>query len=170
MNEDGSIPEDADLYPMELSGSAQQGSNEYLALGCTTCHTQQVRLEEAGFDVERGWGDRPSVPRDYILQENILLGNTRIGPDLANLGLREYSEEWLHTHLFEPQSIDPQSICPPSPFLYEVSSTKKAGYFKLQTENAVENARFIKPSIRADRIIYYLLLFSPLCFHQKLFG
>ena len=33
LNEDGSIPEDADLYPMELSGSAQQGSNEYLALG-----------------------------------------------------------------------------------------------------------------------------------------
>ena len=156
LNEDGSIPEDADLYPMELSGSAQQGSNEYLALGCTTCHTQQVRLEEAGFDVERGWGDRPSVPRDYILQENILLGNTRIGPDLANLGLREYSEEWLHTHLFEPQSIDPQSICPPSPFLYEVSSSKKAGYFKLQTENDEENARFIKPSIRADRIISYL--------------
>ena len=46
--------------PNGTPGSAQQGSNEYLALGCTACHTQQVRLEEAGFDVERGWGD--SVP------------------------------------------------------------------------------------------------------------
>ena len=44
----------------------------------------------------------------------------------------------------------------PVHFFYEVSSTKKAGYFKLQTENDEENARFIKPSIRADRIISYL--------------
>ena len=58
LNEDGNpvnIPEDSDLYPVAFSGAAQQGAVEYLSLGCATCHTQQVRLVEAGFDVERGW-------------------------------------------------------------------------------------------------------------------
>ena len=102
LNEDGSIPEDADLFPRLFSGMAQQGAEEYVTLGCSTCHTQQVRLVNAGFDVERGWGKRPSVARDYILQNEVSIGNTRIGPDLTNVGLREYSEEWLHQHLFEP--------------------------------------------------------------------
>ena len=54
-------------------------------------------------------GGSSSVPRDYVLQDHVLLGNSRIGPDLANLGLREYSDEWLHQPLFEPQSIIPSS-------------------------------------------------------------
>ena len=41
---------------------------------------------EAGFDVERGWGKRPSMPRDYIFHNEVNIGNTRIGPDLANVG------------------------------------------------------------------------------------
>ena len=54
LNEDGSIPVDSDLFPHPLPGIAEQGAKEYLSLGCTTCHTQQVRMVEAGFDVERG--------------------------------------------------------------------------------------------------------------------
>ena len=61
LEEDGSIPADADLYPVELAGLAKQGAEEYASLGCVTCHTQQVRRVETGFDVERGWGKRPSV-------------------------------------------------------------------------------------------------------------
>ena len=81
LEEDGSIPPDAELFPKSMAGIAQLGAKEYLSLGCATCHTQQVRSEEAGFDVERGWGKRPSVPRDYILQEEVLLGHNRVGPD-----------------------------------------------------------------------------------------
>ncbi len=154
LNEDGSVPVDADLYPYPLPGIAQQGAKEYLSLGCTTCHTQQVRMVDSGFDVERGWGKRPSVARDYVLQEHVLLGNTRIGPDLANVGLREYTEEWLHQHLFEPQSLVPESVCPPSPFLYEVSDQEKSGSLEVVLFNG--NTKFIKPSVRADRIVGYL--------------
>jgi len=116
LNEDGSVPADADLFPLPMSGLAKQGAEEYAALGCVTCHTQQVRRVEAGFDVERGWGKRPSAPRDYVYQEHVLLGNSRIGPDLANVGMRGHDEAWLHQHLFEPQSLFPRSLCPPSPF------------------------------------------------------
>jgi len=166
LEDDGSRPEDADLFPVALSGMAQQGAKEYLALGCMTCHTQQVRLFwEKGpkktpvyvpsFDVERGWGDRPSMARDYVLQEHVMIGNTRIGPDLANLGLREHSDVWLHQHLFEPQSLVPESVCPPSPFLYDVINGKAEGSIEIPSAEEDE-VRHVFPSLRANRIVAYL--------------
>ena len=153
LEEDGSIPVDAELFPKAMPGIAQLGAKDYLALGCVTCHTQQVRSEKAGFDVERGWGKRPSVPRDYVLQDEVLLGHNRVGPDLANIGLREYSSEWLHKHLFMPQSVVEGSICQPSPFLYEQAEepTEKTIETSIDGESI-----FIKPSIRADRLVAYL--------------
>jgi len=153
LEEDGSLPVDAELFPKAMPGIAQLGAKDYLSLGCATCHTQQVRSEKAGFDVERGWGKRPSVPRDYVLQNEVLLGHNRVGPDLANVGLREYSSEWLHQHLFMPQSVVEGSICQPTPFLYE--------QVEEPTDNSVETSIdgepiFIKPSIRADRLVAYL--------------
>mgnify|MGYP001238106421 FL=1 len=166
LEDDGSRPEGADLFPVALSGMAQQGAKEYLALGCMTCHTQQVRLFwEKGpkktpvyvpsFDVERGWGDRPSMARDYVLQEHVMIGNTRIGPDLANLGLREHSDAWLHQHLFEPQSLVPESVCPPSPFLYDVINGEAEGSIQVSTSDDDE-VRHVFPSLRANRIVAYL--------------
>jgi len=156
LEDDGSVPVDAELFPTSLSGMAKQGAEEYAALGCVTCHTQQVRRVEAGFDVERGWGKRPSAPRDYVLQEHVLLGNSRIGPDLANVGLREHSDNWLHQHLFEPQSIFPSSLCPPSPFLYQqIDEPVKSDIEIVSNENADGN-RFIRPTVRASRLVSYL--------------
>ena len=153
LEEDGSIPADSELFPLALSGVAQQGAEEYASLGCVACHTQQIRRVETGFDVDRGWGKRPSVPRDYVLQEHVLLGNSRIGPDLANLGLREYSDEWLHQHLFEPQSLVPSSLCPPSPFLYSEIEDGADSDILVTSE---DSDRFIRPSIRANRLVAYL--------------
>jgi cytochrome c oxidase cbb3-type subunit 2 len=140
-----------------MSGVAQLGAKEYLSLGCVTCHTQQVRTIDSGFDVERGWGQRPSVPRDYILQKEVLLGHNRVGPDLANIGLRGYTREWLHKHLFNPQILAEGSICQPSPFLYDVSNENSIGAINADNK-ADDNAStfFIKPSLRANRIVSYL--------------
>jgi len=156
LEEDGSIPADADIFPVELAGLAKQGAEEYASLGCVTCHTQQVRRVETGFDVERGWGKRPSVPRDYVLQDHVLLGNSRIGPDLANLGLRDYSDEWFHQHLFEPQSIIPSSLCPPSPFLYDEIDEPVHADIEVTSELDVDKTRYIRSSIRASRLVAYL--------------
>lgn len=156
LEDDGSVPSDADLFPMPLSGIAQQGAEEYAALGCVTCHTQQVRRVDAGFDVERGWGKRPSVPRDYVLQDHVLLGNSRIGPDLANLGLRDHSDDWLHQHLFEPQSIHPSSLCPPSPFLYEEVEEASPSDIEIPSNVADSISRYVRPSVRANRLVAYL--------------
>lgn len=157
LEENNSIPKGADLFPQSMPGVAQLGAKEYLSLGCVTCHTQQVRTIDAGFDVERGWGKRPSVPRDYILQKEVLLGHNRVGPDLANIGLRGYSREWLHKHLFNPQILVEGSICQPSPFLYDISNEKSTGAINADNK-ADDNVStiFIIPSLRANRIVSYL--------------
>ena len=157
LDEDGSVPVDAELFPLPMSGLAKQGAEEYAALGCVTCHTQQVRRVEAGFDVERGWGKRPSVPRDYVYQDHVLLGNSRIGPDLANVGLRGHDEAWFHQHLFEPQTIYPQSLCPPSPFLYSTVEEAGDNVIEIEPSEDLGSSRLIKPSARADRLVAYLL-------------
>lgn len=107
------------VYPSRLSGSAERGMRVYGELGCLYCHSQQVRREGFGSDFERGWGNRQSVPRDYVFQDRVMLGTMRTGPDLANVGTR-YSELWQHQHLYLPQSINDWSTMPPFAFLYEV--------------------------------------------------
>ncbi|HEY3663729.1 MAG TPA: cbb3-type cytochrome c oxidase subunit II [Chthoniobacterales bacterium] len=80
--------EGTDVYPMPPSGMALRGAQVYAANGCVYCHTQQVRPEYGGSDLERKWGDRRSAPRDYIFEPKVLLGKMRTGPDLANVGHR----------------------------------------------------------------------------------
>ncbi|MDQ3545195.1 MAG: cbb3-type cytochrome c oxidase subunit II, partial [Verrucomicrobiota bacterium] len=80
--------EGTDIYPMPPSGMALRGAEVYAANGCVYCHTQQVRPEYGGSDLERKWGDRRSAPRDYIFRPVVLLGTMRTGPDLANVGHR----------------------------------------------------------------------------------
>ena len=79
-------------FPERASGLASRGQLVYQDLGCAACHTQQVRRPDYGSDKARGWGDRQSVARDYVQQSRPLLGNSRIGPDLANYGVRAKTE------------------------------------------------------------------------------
>jgi cbb3-type cytochrome oxidase cytochrome c subunit len=82
-----------DVYPAPPSGMAVRGAQVYAANGCVYCHSQQVRPDYGGSDLERKWGDRRSAPRDYIFQPIVMLGKMRTGPDLANVGHRLGSEE-----------------------------------------------------------------------------
>lgn len=75
-------------FPERAPGIAAQGLLVYQDLGCASCHTQQVRRPDFGADKARGWGDRQSVARDYVHQSTPQLGTMRIGPDLANFGVR----------------------------------------------------------------------------------
>jgi cbb3-type cytochrome oxidase cytochrome c subunit len=82
-----------DAYPVPLSGMVVRGARVYAANGCFYCHSQQVRPEYGGSDIERHWGDRRSAPRDYIFEPIVFLGKMRIGPDLANVGHQPAVEE-----------------------------------------------------------------------------
>jgi cytochrome c oxidase cbb3-type subunit 2 len=90
------------LFPALEPGLAIQGRQVYLQLGCVACHTQQVRPAGQGSDIAQGWGVRPSVARDYVLQSQVALGNRRIGPDLTNYGARAKSDAEIAAHLSAP--------------------------------------------------------------------
>ena len=72
---------------------AERGRQIYAANGCVYCHSQQVRADYAGSDIERKWGERRSAPRDYLFERPVVLGKMRMGPDLANIGKRAPVEE-----------------------------------------------------------------------------
>jgi cbb3-type cytochrome oxidase cytochrome c subunit len=85
--------EGTDMYPQPQSGMFQRGAHVYAANGCAYCHSQQVRPEYAGADIERGWGNRRSAPRDYIFERPVFLAKMRMGQDIANIGARAPAEQ-----------------------------------------------------------------------------
>jgi cbb3-type cytochrome oxidase cytochrome c subunit len=85
--------EGTDVYPMPQSGMVTRGARVYAANGCVYCHSEQVRADYAGADIERKWGDRRSAPRDYIFERPVFLGKARMGQDLSNIGARAPKEE-----------------------------------------------------------------------------
>jgi len=99
------------------SASAARGREVYVSLGCVYCHTQQPRDPGLAPDDQRGWG-RPAVPGDYAYDQPHLLGTMRTGPDLLNIGVRQPSQDWHLTHLYNPRAVMPGSIMPSYPFLF----------------------------------------------------
>jgi len=85
--------EGTDIYPQPQSGMFERGAHVYAANGCMYCHSQQVRPEYAGADIERGWGYRRSAPRDYIFERPVFLAKMRMGQDIANIGARAQAEQ-----------------------------------------------------------------------------
>jgi cbb3-type cytochrome oxidase cytochrome c subunit len=85
--------EGTDIYPQPQSGMFERGAHVYAANGCVYCHSQQVRADYAGADIERGWGNRRSAPRDYIFERPVFLAKMRMGQDIANIGARAPAEQ-----------------------------------------------------------------------------
>ena len=109
-------------------GMARQGEQVYRANGCFYCHSQQVRPEGFGTDTERGWGGRPgpvqSVAEDYLYDRPAMLGTQRIGPDLANIGVRQTNEMELLKHIYDPRISMPKSVMPPYRYLFHTRKLK----------------------------------------------
>ncbi len=134
------------LFPEREPGLAIQGRAVYRELGCIACHTQQVRPAGQGSDIARGWGSRPSVARDYVLQPQVLLGERRLGPDLANYGARAKSDDDIHTLLRDPHSAGYSLQKPDFAYLYVLSPNGKTAK---PTERAVALVAYLK-SLRQD--------------------
>jgi cytochrome c oxidase cbb3-type subunit 2 len=107
------------LQPQQPAGGVLAGRDVYIGLGCLYCHSQQVRPEGFGADLQRGWGLRRSVARDYIFDAPVLLGTMRTGPDLADIAVRQPSANWHYLHLYDPRITSPSSTMPSFAFLFE---------------------------------------------------
>ena len=177
--EPAAIEEGEPLYPRAPLGLAEEGKRVYTEMGCAYCHTQQVGRPEYRSDIARGWGARQTVARDYIRQDRVLLGNRRIGPDLANFGDRvrrsiepsedaqasaealKIAEQAVHQHLYAPQSVTPSSTMPPHPFLYEIHKIEagkgSSKALNLPPQYALPEGYEVRPTSSAEALVAYLL-------------
>lgn len=156
------------VYPQPYDDWQEEPGREvYRSMGCMYCHSQQVRPEGFGADLDRAWGMRRSVPRDYVLQDPPYLGTMRTGPDLANIGQRQPSEQWHHTHLYDPQITSEGSVMPPFRFLYdtvydvEPQATTSRPVFRLPDDYAGRPAWIIPKKEAIDLVKYLLALKQP---------
>ena len=148
-----------DIYPIENRGVVHAGRAVYISEGCIYCHSQQVRDVQNGADLERGWGIRRTVARDYMFDKPHLLGTMRTGPDLANIGARQKSRDWHYLHLYNPQITSAGSIMPQFPFLFNVVSESRAipsEAVKLP-EKWATTPTYIVPKDRAKYLVDYLI-------------
>jgi cytochrome c oxidase cbb3-type subunit 2 len=136
-------------FPQPSTGIANRGKLVYQDLGCAACHTQSVRRAGFGSDIDRKWGTRQSVARDYIYQDRVQLGLSRVGPDLANVGGRVKSEADVYQLLYRGTPN-----MPAYPFLFE---HRPASMQPSPKAIARDGAEEIVPSARAEVLAAYLL-------------
>jgi len=133
--------------PPVYGGEAVAGQRVYASEGCVYCHSQQVRQTSfTRSDIERGWGVRPSVARDYLRDSTAFLGSRRLGQDLSNVGQRLSDASWHYRHLYAPASVSEGSIMP--------------SYANLFTVHKIEGQRSgyeVVPTAEAKNLVAYLL-------------
>lgn len=145
--------------PTLLAGLALQGREVYQEQGCVNCHTQQT-LATVGSDIARGWGDRQSMPLDYVDQSPVFTGYNRVGPDLANVGTRRTDADWHYLHFYNPQITSPGSNMPPYAFLFETRKIIGAGSNRaldLPEGYRPEEGYEVVPTPEADALVAYML-------------
>jgi cytochrome c oxidase cbb3-type subunit 2 len=152
--------------------NSRPGRRVYIEEGCYYCHTQQIRDPQNGSDIARGWGPRRTVARDYIFEQPPLLGSTRLGPDLANVGWKEWRNEpaddfvsrplkrdraWHLLHLYNPRVHMAESIMPPFRYLFEEVEVGSERSKDALPVAASKPGRVIVPKDRASQLVDYLL-------------
>ncbi|MCH2155491.1 MAG: cbb3-type cytochrome c oxidase subunit II [Opitutales bacterium] len=161
----GLLMEGEPMYPQEPLGLAQLGKQVYMSQGCMYCHSQQVRRKGFGADQDRLWGERQSVARDYILQDRVLLGTMRTGPDLKNVGDRGISADdgqWHYQHLYNPQLTSVGSTMPPYRYLFElkpiVDGTPEPDAVQIPSDSpdAPPAGMQVVPKMEARALVAYL--------------
>lgn len=146
-----------------LTPLQQRGLEVYIAEGCVACHTQQVRP----LPMDEMWG-RPSAPQDYNKLGGpmgpwrpytpAVLGSSRIGPDLSDVGSRQPSEAWHYLHLYNPRAVVADSVMPAYPWLFDVvaSPDEEATVVSIPAPYAPDKGQVV-PNERGEALVAYLL-------------
>lgn len=113
-------------------------------------------------DVKKRWGLRRSVARDYLFDMPAMLGDQRIGPDLADIGGRRTDAAWHYRHLYKPREIHEKSVMPPYVFLFNKRTLKKGealGADAVTDSNgkSIEPGYEVTPKPSGHALVAYLL-------------
>ena len=166
------------VFIPKRAGRIPDGSKVYAANGCYLCHSQLVRPTYAGNDIfradmggmvfedERGDTRRETNAFDYAGEKVAQIGETRLGPDLSNLGVRVVNtyaknispEAWLYRHLYNPREKAEMnhSTCPSFRFLFDekkITGVPTKGALEFDEVSDIE----IVPNSDARALVSYLL-------------
>ena len=120
----------------------------------------QIAIIPVGPDLARGWGRRRTVAEDFLFDDPVMPGSQRIGPDLANVGVRLPDANWHLRHLYAPRLVDKSSTMPPYRFLFEkrqMGPTPSPEALVLPAELAPPPGCEILPKPEARALAAYLL-------------
>jgi hypothetical protein len=102
-----------------LRCSTREAANAAVKTLNSTSAKAQLLIVPVGPDLERGWGRRRTVAEDFLYDSPVMPGSQRVGPDLANIGMRQPDANWHLLHLYAPQLQVKGSTMPPYRFLFE---------------------------------------------------
>ena len=120
------VPYRADL-PAPYTALELEGRDIYVAEGCYTCHSQQIRP----FRSEKlRYGD-PSRAEESVYDHPFQWGSKRTGPDLARVG-GKYPNLWHYTHMIDPRATSPGSNMPSYKWLADIPADVRKVGDKLQ--------------------------------------
>ena len=83
------------------------GKEVYKKDACIACHSQLIRP----FKSETDRYGQVSLSGEYAYDRPFLWGSKRTGPDLHRVG-NYRTTDWHENHMWDPQSVVPQSIMP----------------------------------------------------------
>lgn len=120
----------------------------------------EMRVRPIGPDIALGWGHRGNVGQDYLQDSPVFLGSQRLGPDLANIGVRKPDANWHLNHLYAPGEVVQGSTMPPYRFLFEKRAVVKghasADRLKVETDPQTKTEFEIVPTEKAHALVAYL--------------
>lgn len=120
----------------------------------------KIEIVPFGPDIARGWGPRRNVAEDYLFDYPVMPGSQRVGPDLANVGLRLPDANWHLRHLYAPRLDVKDSPMPPNRFLFEqrrIGRHPSPDALQLPKELVPPPGFEIVPRPEANALVAYLL-------------
>jgi cbb3-type cytochrome c oxidase subunit II len=141
------IEEPSEIFRPRSAVEAR-GRALYIANGCVYCHSQSIRTIDWGLGAER-----IAQAGDYIMDQPILLGSARTGPDLSQEG-GEHPDDWHIAHFTNPRYTRTLSIMPAMAFLGQENLEDLTAYVQglglKQADRRMQRQRFWKQeAIRA---------------------
>ena len=143
------------VLPHKTKEEADSATKTLIAAGGKA----QLWIVPLGPDIARGWGLRRSVAEDFLFDSPVMLGSQRIGPDLANAGVRLPDPKWHLRHLYAPRLEVQGSMMPPYRFLFEKRRIERApspDALILPANLAPEPGYEIVPKTEAKALAAYL--------------
>lgn len=154
-----------------LAGATDETPQRVLkSVGFQAADTAREQLQKAGAkaqtvfiplgpDIGRGWGARRTVGADYLVDHPVQIGNSRLGPDLANYGNRAPSDLLILQHLYDPRITMPGSLMPAYRYLFEerpIGRAPSARALPVPAEFAPAKGMEVIPKEEALQLLAYL--------------